>query len=508
MLHRDGTMESEREVQPIEHLVGFYEQAHHETDPAWASDLRFCADLAQNLLDQGGRALVVGGFVRDSLIARHTGEALASKDIDIEVYGVPFGQLVPALRAYGEVNLVGASFGIAKLTNPESGDVLDFSIPRRDSKVDRGHRGFIVTGDPTMTIAEAAKRRDLTINALAMDPLTGELIDEYGGAADIKAGVLRATDPELFTDDPLRVLRVMQFAGRFGFDVDPPTADLCRSLDLTELPAERVGEEWLKLITKSPRPSVGLEVARELGVLDQLHPELAVLDTIPQESEWHPEGNVWNHTKHAIDAAVQVVQREGLQGDDALVVLFGALCHDLGKATTTARKEKNGVMRITAHGHETAGIEPSKRFLEQIQMKRSVVQKVLPIVRDHLWHVHVPEPTPKQLGRFAQRLHPASIRLWDLVSRCDSNGRGHDFEPTTRSHAIYLQSLDMAVAEAPPKPIVGGHHLIELLGMKPGPEFGPLLDLLLGGQLDGAFSTPEEGIAWLQKTHIHANATL
>lgn len=490
------------------HFESFLDRAEHESDPEFASDLRLCADIAQTFAEQGGKALVVGGFARDAVIAHHRGESIVSKDIDIEVYGVPFEQLVPTLRTYGEVNLVGASFGIAKVINPETGGVLDFSIPRRDSKVDRGHRGFVVTGDPTMTVAEAARRRDLTINALAMDPLTGELIDEYGGVADIKAGVLRATDPELFTDDPLRVLRVMQFAGRFGFDVDPQTADLCRSLDLSELPAERVGEEWLKLITKSPQPSAGLEVARELGVLDQLHPELAVLDTIPQESAWHPEGNVWNHTKHAVDAAVQVVQQENLQGDDALVVLFGALCHDLGKATTTALKEKHGVMRITSHGHEAAGVEPSKRFLEQIHMKRSVIQKVLPIVRDHLWHVHVPEPAPKQLGRFAQRLHPASIRLWDLVSRCDSNGRGHDFEATTRSHAIYLQSLDMAVAEAPPKRIVGGRHLIELLGMKPGPEFGPLLDLLLEGQLDGAFSSPEEGITWLQKTQIHASTTV
>ena len=293
----------------------FLERANREGDSTLATDLRFSYKIAEAIRDSGGRALAVGGYARDVAITALCGQEQISKDIDIEVYGLGFDSLHEHLNGFGKVDLVGASFGIAKVTNPNTGSIIDFSIPRQDSKVDVGHRGFQITGDPDMTVREAARRRDLTINALAIDPLTGEMIDEYGGLQDVKDRILRATDANLFTDDPLRVLRVMQFAGRFNFTVADETVDLCRGLDLTEVSAERIGEEWIKLMTKSYRPSVGLEVARELGVLDQLHPELAILDKIEQEPEWHPEGNVWNHTKHTVDAAARVVRDEKLQGD-------------------------------------------------------------------------------------------------------------------------------------------------------------------------------------------------
>ncbi len=478
----------------------FEARAEREPDHEFAEDLRLGARIATSLKEAGGLALVVGGYARDAAIARETGRPQASKDIDIEVYGLGFDDLAAKLAAFGRVDLVGASFGIAKVTNPATGSVMDFSIPRQDSKVDKGHKGFQVTGDPTMTVREAARRRDLTINALALNPLTGELVDEYGGLQDIKDGVLRATDPERFGDDPLRALRVMQFAGRFNYRVDPATAELCRSLDLTELPRERVGEEWIKLMTKSEKPSVGLEVARDLGILHQLHPELAVLDQIEQEPDWHPEGNVWNHSKLAADAAARVVREEGLTGDDALVVLFGALSHDLGKATTTERREKHGVMRITAHGHEAAGVEPAQAFLAELKMKNDVVAKILPIIREHLYHVHHPEPSDKQLQKFAQRLQPANIRLWDLISRCDSNGRSGEFNPRTGSYALYERSVGLEVAEKPAPPIVQGRDLIAHLGLKPSPEFGRILGSLYEAQLGGLFGTIEEGIEYY-RTH-------
>ncbi len=479
----------------------FLARAKRETDPSLAADLRFGAQLAQAAHDAGGLALVVGGYARDAAMARETGQVPLSKDIDLEVYGLPFDDLATRLRSLGPVNLVGASFGIAKLTNPTTGSILDVSIPRRDSKVDKGHRGFQVTGDPHMTVSEAGRRRDLTINALALNPLTGELIDEHGGLQDIRARVLRATDPERFADDPLRALRIMQFAGRFNYQVDPATAELCRNLDLTELAPERIGEEWVKLMTKSERPSVGLEVARQLGILEQLHPELAVLDQIEQEPDWHPEGNVWNHTKAAADAAAWVVRQERLEGDEALVVLFGALTHDLGKATTTQLREKHGVMRLTAHGHEAAGVEPAQRFLNSLHLKGSITAKILPIIREHLYHVHNPQPPDKQLRKFAQRLQPANIRLWDLVSRCDANGRGQAFVERTDSHRLYEQSLRIDVAERPAPPIVQGRDLIAQLGLEPGAHFRPILNWLYEAQSDGAFTTVEEGIAYYQANY-------
>lgn len=504
---RDEGIEEHREPQGFRYLT-FLERAEQETDPLFAEDLLFATLLALDIKLGGGLALAVGGYARDTVLAEITGQPQISKDLDIEVYGVEFDDLINGLGSYGKLDLVGASFGIAKVTNPVTGHKLDFSIPRADSKIDKGHRGFRVTGDPYMSVAEAARRRDLTINALALDPLTGELIDEYGGVDDLKAGILRATDPVLFGDDPLRVLRIMQFAGRFNFEVDPGTAELCRSLDLTELAAERVGEEWIKLMTKSEKPSVGLEVARQLGVLDQLHPELAVLDQIEQEPDWHPEGSVWNHTKNAADAAARVVREEGLLVDgkiseEAEIVLFGALVHDFGKATTTMLREKRGVMRITAHGHEAAGVEPASRFLHQIKLPHDTIKKILPIVRNHLWHVHHSEPTDEQIHKFAILLAPSNIRLWDLVSRSDSNGRGKGFSPRTPSYPIYERSLQFKVSEKPAEPIVRGRDLISYLNMKPGPSFKQVLDFLYEAQLGGQFTTVEEGLAY-----YHANKLL
>jgi tRNA nucleotidyltransferase (CCA-adding enzyme) len=473
--------------------------------PATA-ELALVREFASHVGERGGRALIVGGFVRDAALAQHHQQPIVAVDLDVEVYGVAFDALAALLEPLGRVDLVGKSFGIAKLTSPATGAVIDFSIPRRDSKVGAGHRGFQVTGSPDLTVIEAARRRDLTINAMAIDPLTGELIDHFGGLDDLRLGILRATDPEFFADDPLRVLRVMQFAGRFGFTVDPATAKLCRTIDLTELPRERIGQEWIKLLTKSPTPSTGLRVARELTVLDQLHPEFAVLEQIPQEPEWHPEGDVWQHTLLATDAAAQVVRREGLAGQDAMIVLFGALCHDLGKATTTEVRMKHGRPRITAYGHEAAGVEPSRKFLTSLAINGDVIAAILPIVRDHLFHVHQPDPTDNAIHRFAQRLQPATIRLWDLVSRCDSNGRGQPFEDRTASHALYQRSVLLDVAEKPAPPIVMGRHLIALLDMTPGPAFRRILDICYDAQLSGHFSTPEEGIAYYLQSRTEAAA--
>ncbi len=469
-----------------------------ELDPATAKDFLFVADFAEAARESGGLALIVGGFARDEVISQVYGTRIESKDIDVEVYGIEFEDVCDMLAVHNQVDRVGASFGIAKVINPVTGSVLDFSIPRRDSKVDKGHKGFVVTGDPSMSVAEAARRRDLTINALALDPLSGEIIDDYGGDADIRAGILRATDMDLFGDDPLRVLRLMQFAGRFGFAIDPATADLARELDLTELADARIGEEWVKLMTKAEYPSVGLQVAKELGILAQLHPELDVLSTVPQEPEWHPEGDVWVHTKHVADAAARIVREEGLTGEDAKVVLFGALCHDLGKANTTEYQEKKGVMRWTAHGHELASVEPARKFLEQLQLGAPLINKVLPIIREHLFHAHNPDPTDKQLNRFAGRLQPASIYLWNLVSRADANGRGEAFQARTASHNIYQRSLAIAVHEKPLPRIVEGRDLIAHIGLKPGPSFTPILEWLYDAQLDGVFGEIAEGIAYYQ----------
>lgn len=220
------------------------------------------------------RAFFVGGFVRDALLG------VRSKDADIEVYGVTPDALLSVLRrAFGEVETVGKTFGVMKVHG--KGFNLDVSIPRRESKTGKGHRGFLVEADPTMSFADAARRRDFTVNAIMLDPKTGEIVDPFGGRADLKKRVLRVTDATTFQEDPLRVLRAVQLAARLGFSVEPKSLRLMRSMvkrgDLSELSRERVSGEVEKLLFRSRRPSVGLAIGARIGVWRALFPDCPVV---------------------------------------------------------------------------------------------------------------------------------------------------------------------------------------------------------------------------------------
>ncbi len=240
------------------------------------SELDVAISIAQAVRDAGGRALIVGGWVRDRLLGRD------AKDIDVEVYGLPADRLKELLTRIGPVNTVGESFTVYKVAG------LDVSLPRRESKTGRGHKGFEVTGDPTMSIEEAARRRDFTINAIAWDPLTDEYLDPFHGREDLERRILRAVDPRTFGEDSLRVLRAVQFAARFEATLDPDTLALCRIIPLDDLPAERIWGEVEKLLLRPARPSIGLTAARDLHVVERLWPELQAMIDCPQDPEWHP----------------------------------------------------------------------------------------------------------------------------------------------------------------------------------------------------------------------------
>ena len=190
--------------------------------------LALAIEVARKVRDRGGRALAVGGFVRDRLLDE------VSKDLDLEVFGIPEAELLPLLASIGRVDAVGQAFAVYKL------GAIDVALPRRESKTGRGHTAFAVTGDPFMSAAEAARRRDFTINAISWDPLSDEYVDPVGGRADLEQRVLRVVDPERFADDSLRVLRALQLAARFELEATAETIALCRSLPLDDLPPERV----------------------------------------------------------------------------------------------------------------------------------------------------------------------------------------------------------------------------------------------------------------------------
>jgi tRNA nucleotidyltransferase (CCA-adding enzyme) len=225
--------------------------------------------MARAVRARGGRALIVGGWVRDRLFG--PGSPDGSKDLDVEVFGIPAAELPEVLAPFGEVEPIGRSFPVYKI------GTIDVGLPRRESKAGRGHTGFVVEGDPSMSIGDAARRRDFTINSISWDPLTGEYLDPFQGRADLDHRLLKAVDLQTFGDDSLRVLRAIQFAARFELTIDPRTADLCRSIALDDLPAERVWGEMEKLLLRANRPSMGLALALELGVIDRLFPEMRAL---------------------------------------------------------------------------------------------------------------------------------------------------------------------------------------------------------------------------------------
>src|SRR5262245_54574022 len=264
----------------------------------------------------GGQPLIVGGAVRDMLLGHDP------KDLDVEVYRLDVEQLAAALAPFGRLDAVGRSFGVLKLRTP-AGQEFDFGLPRRESKVGAGHRGFLAAPDPTMTPHEAAARRDFTINAIALTP-DGRVLDFFGGQADLRDRVLRHTTAA-FAEDPLRVLRGMQFAARFDMRLAPETAALGRAL-LPEAPTlaiERVWAEWWKWATKGIRPSAGLRALEETSWIG-LYPELVALIGCQQDRLWHPEGDVWLHSLHVVDAAATIAARDGLASEERAALLLAA----------------------------------------------------------------------------------------------------------------------------------------------------------------------------------------
>jgi tRNA nucleotidyltransferase (CCA-adding enzyme) len=449
--------------------------------------MNITAAYIQPILDAiqaaGGRPLIVGGTVRDALMGA------APSEFDIEVYDLPIEQLLDLLAGFGRVDAVGRSFGILKLRLP-GGHQIDISLPRRESKIGAGHRGFLATPDPTMTPREAAARRDFTWNALAVTP-EGELLDFFGGAADLSAGIIRHTTAA-FAEDPLRVLRAMQFAARFNMRLAPETAALCRTLlpEASTLATERIWGEWQKWALKGRVPAAGLRVLAETGWLT-LYPELVALINCPQDSLWHPEGSVWLHTLYVCDAAAAIAAREQLGDDQRAVLLFAALCHDLGKPATTATGADG---RIRSPGHAQAGVEMTEALLHRIGCPRALIAQVTPLVREHMAHISM-QVSDRTVRRLALRLAPATIRQWGRLVEADHSGRP-PLPASNPGATIVALAEQLSVSTGRPTPILQGRDLIAI-GMQPGPALGELLNRAYLAQIDGAFDSVETGLEWL-----------
>ena len=442
--------------------------------------------------EENGRALLVGGCVRDELMGR------AAKDWDLEVYGIPPKRLREILDRFGSVNVVGEAFTVYKL-----GPHLDVSLPRRERKSGRGHRAFVIEGDPAMSIAEATARRDFTINAILKDPLTDEIIDPFHGREDISDQKLRAVSLQTFSEDSLRVLRGAQFAARFEFDIETETVQLCRAIDLSDLPAERIWGELEKLLLRARHPSRGLRWLRELGAIEQLFPELKALIDVPQEPEWHPEGDVWIHTLLTMDRARESI--DDLPYAKQVTVMLAALAHDFGKPATTAFVDG----RIRSREHEEAGVPPAESFLDRLNIHTldgyDVRAQVIALVRDHL--------KPGELykkreqvgdGAFRRLARKCELDLLYRVAKADSLGRNAEWVPRERWYDAAAQewfiqrARELEVESQAPAPILLGRHLLQM-GLDPGPRIGEITKAVYEMQLDGRVVSLDDARAAAKK---------
>ena len=435
--------------------------------------------LALAVRSAGGRALVVGGWVRDELLGRQ------SKDLDLEVFGIGADRLLVLLDDFGRVDTVGESFTVYKL------GPIDVSLPRRESKIGRGHKGFAVEGDPSLSVTEAARRRDFTVNAISRDPLTNELIDPFNGQQHLRDRLLRMVDRRTFGEDSLRVLRGVQFAARFNLVMDEDTRAVCRTTPLDDLPAERVWGEFEKLLVQAEQPSIGLRLAWDLEVVHRLLPEFVPLAACRQDPEWHPEGDVWTHTLMVVDEARRRI--DGLERGPAVAMMLGALCHDLGKPETTVERDGH----VKSPGHEDAGVPIAIRVLDRLNVQSldgyDVRQTVLGLVAEHMRpNAFLKSPTPVSDGAFRRLAQRVDLELLARFAEADCRGRQGAFD-CSAGQWFLDRARSLGVEHAAPAPLVLGRHLLDL-GVKPGPRMGDILRSIYEKQLDGEVTSLDEGL--------------
>ena len=443
--------------------------------------------LSEVIRDSDGRAMLVGGCVRDELMG------VEPKDWDLEVYGIEPARLREILNSLGEVNVVGEAFTVYKL-----GRDLDVSIPRRERKAGKGHRGFVVEGDPSMSFEEACSRRDFTINAIIKDPLTGEIVDPFHGREDIDKKILRHVSSDTFAEDSLRVLRAAQFAARLEFEIAPETVEICKQIDVTDLPKERIWGELEKLLLKSRRPSIGLKWLYELGVVDKMFPEMKSLVGVPQEPEWHPEGDVDVHTMMVADEARKLI--DDLPYEKQVAVMLGAIAHDFGKPPTTQFFDG----RWRSHSHDEAGVEPTLTFLDKLGIHTlngyDVRNQIVQLVRYHLKPgEYYKAKNPVGDGAFRRLARKVEPDLLYRVAKADSLGRNPDWLPPEKRFGSEAQEWfiekvrELQIEKKAPEPILMGRHLIQM-GLKPSPKFKEILDAVYEMQLDGKVTALDEAI--------------
>lgn len=415
--------------------------------------------LAKNIAEAvrcaGGRAFFVGGYVRDMLMG------VSCKDIDIEVYGLEPPRLRSLLAGFGEVYDKGAAFGVLGLRHSE----LDVAMPRRESLRGVKHTDFDVSVDPYLSFEDASRRRDFTINAMMLDPLTGEIVDCWGGRADLKLNVVRHVSDETFGDDALRVFRAAQFAARLNAEVHPATLAICRSMNVTALSRERVYDELSKALLKAAAPSVFFRLLHAMGHLSEFFPEIKALIGVPQNPIYHPEGDVFEHTMLVLDAAAQL----RAQANEPLNFMLSALMHDLGKANATEISPEG---KITSYRHPDTGVGLAETQLKRLTTNNRTIAYVKNMVFLHMRPNMLASADSRK--KKSREMYDLSLCPEDLmlVSRADASGKLD--APYNMKNWEYLSERLDDYYKCVARPMVSGADLIAA-GVKPGRHMGEML---------------------------------
>lgn len=412
-------------------------------------------EIAKRVAACGGATFYIGGCVRDKLREKE------NKDVDIEVHGVEPRQLEEILDALGKRIAIGESFGIYNL----KGYSLDIAMPRKEENRGRGHRDFDVSVDPHIGTYKASMRRDFTINALMQNVLTGEIIDHFGGIRDLQNGVIRHVNARTFIEDPLRVFRAAQFAARFGYAVSPDTVELCRTMDISALPRERVMGELQKALLKAGQPSVFFETLRRMNQLGTWFPELERQMGVAQNPRHHAEGDVWVHTMMVLDAAVRFRER----ASNPLGFMLAAITHDFGKALCT--KTIDG--EIHAYRHETQGLPLIKSFMNRLTSEKALTDYAMNLSEHHM--------RPNMLAaagssiKSTNRMFDESVDPEALICIAMSDELGRIAARETVPYEDFLQARLSIYREYMSRPYVMGRDLIEA-GLHPSANFSKYLD--------------------------------
>lgn len=476
-------------------------------------------ELAEVIARSGGRAYLVGGYVRDCLWQEITGRPTVGEiDYDLEVFGLNQEQVEQILsEEFPETcfDKVGKSFGVYKIYLDNR--LLEVSLPRVETKIAPTHKGFKVDLIKQLDLKTAATRRDFTINAMMYDPIEHQLYDFFAGQDDLKFKILRPVSTKTFLDDPLRLWRAVQLAGRFELRISWTLRLLARIIirykKLEEVPKERVTQELLKWFLLSTRPSFGLRAARSLGLAKKYLTECYNLIKIKQHTRWHPEGSAWAHTLEVVDAGVEIADRESLNSEKKLILILACLTHDLGKAVAT--KKIDGQWH--AHGHEKFSSELAQKLLARFTFKKEVNEAVSALAYDHMIPEHIwrqaknHKNLDQELLKIALHLQQEKLSWQDLILLAEADQRGRNGQsdlPLIREKAFELveweswlkvKLLDLAVDQSSAPRKIMGRDLLTVITEPQGVWVGVLLHCLYLDQLASRFSSLDDGLILAKK---------